>query len=553
MPFIRATAWHHRLALLLVCAAGAGGVQAATYYVAPAGSDAANGTSIEIPLKTIQKAVERAGPGDEIQVRAGTYREDIDIKAGGAAGRLLTIAAYKGETPVIKGSDIVTGWTQQDANTWKKTDWKINSQQVFVDFDTRPGPPLQQIGMPSRFYKTFEYPKAVGQGLADMTPGSFFYDPAAGTLYIRLADGSDPNRHTVEVSTRKNLLRLDAPYVRVQGLAFRHSNVSANMQQGAAITMSSNSVLDHCDVQWADFAGVNLGLNTTGVQVTNSNISNNGDSAINAPGSYAFRIAGNQLTGNNYRNFNPLWHAGGVKATTKAYGTVERNEVAHNNGSGIWFDYANSKQPLIVRNNFIHDNGPVDSGIFIEVSNNGRVYNNVLANNARRGIYLSGSDGIHVYNNTIFGTKGYAGIELGGMPRQGATLTDNRVYNNIISHGESRYDLIIAPDNGSTIAGNQSDYNNVYRPNAPIHLASAGNFTDLRAWQGATHMDERSISADPDFVAPGAARASADLEVKPGSPVTRAGKAPDDTVEGATAAPAAGVFPIGASGIAPRK
>jgi parallel beta-helix repeat protein len=394
----------------------------------------------------------------------------------------------------------------------------------------------------------------VGQGVADMTSGSFYYDPAASTLYVRLADGGDPNHHTIEASTRKSLLRLNAPYVRLQGLAFRHSNVSGAIQQGAAITMSDNSVLDHCDVQWTDFAGVNLGLKTNAVQVTNSNISNNGDSGINAPASFAFRIAGNRITGNNYRNFNPLWHAGGIKATTKAYGTVERNEVANNNGSGIWFDYANSGQPLIVRNNFIHDNGPVDSGIFMEVSSGGRIYNNVLANNTRRGIYLSGSDDIHVYNNTVFGTKGYAGIELGGMPRQGATLTKNRVYNNIISHGESRYDLIIAPDNGGTIAGNQSDYNNVYRPNAPIRLASAANYTDLRAWQGATHMDERSISADPGFVAPAAAGAAVNLEIKPGSPAAGAGKAPDDPLD-STAAPTArnagGAFPMGASGIAP--
>lgn len=555
MPFISIRARVLRRAFLLFAGLSAGLAHAATYYVAPSGSDAANGTSIEIPLKTLQKAVDRAGPGDEIQVRAGTYREEVEVKNGGAAGRPLAITSYKNEPAVIKGSDVVSGWVQQDANTWKKTDWKINSQQVFVDFDAHPGPPLQQIGSPSKFYKAFEYPKPAGQGLADMAPGSFFYDPAASTLYIRLADGADPNRHTIEASTRKSLLRVNAPYVKVQGLAFRHSNVSAFMQQGAAITLSANSQLDHCDIQWADFAGVNLGYQTTGVQVTNSNISNNGDSGINAPGSYAFRIAGNTIKGNNYRNFNPLWHAGGIKATTKAYGTVERNEVADNQGSGIWFDYANGEQPLIVRNNFVHDNGPVDSGIFIEVSNNGRIYNNVLANNARRGIYLSGSDGIQVYNNTIFGTKGYAGIELGGMPRQGATLTNNRVYNNIISHGESRYDLIIMPANGSSIAANQSDYNNIYRPGAPIRLASAGNYTDLRAWQGATHMDERSISTDPEFVSPTAKGGAVDLEVKPGSPVARAGKAPDEAAD--SAAPAAkataGAFAIGASGIAPRK
>jgi parallel beta-helix repeat protein len=548
-PLRTATA---HLAALLLCAIGAA-AQAATYYVAPGGSDSASGTSAGSAFKTIQNAVGRAQPGDEIQIRAGTYRESVEVKNGGAAGRPLVIRGYGREMPVIKGSDVVKDWEKADANTWKKTGWSVNSQQVFVDFDQHPGPPLTQIGMPSRFYHVFEYPKPTGQGLPDLMPGSFFYDPGASTLYIRLVDNADPNRHTIEASTRASLLRLAAPYVRVQGIAFRHSNVSAVSQQGGAVLLSSSSVLDHCDVQWTDFAGVNLGLNTTGVQVTDSNISHNGDSGINAPGSFAFRIAGNTITGNNYRNFNPLWHAGGIKATTKAYGTVEHNEVAGNTGSGIWFDYSNGGQPLVIRDNFVHDNGPVDAAIMLEVSNNARVYNNVIANNSRRGIYISGSDNVHAYNNTIYGTKSYAGIELGGMPRQGATLTGNRVYNNIISNGDSRYDLIIAPDNGTSITGNHSDYNNIYRPNAPIHLTSGNSYTDLRAWQGATHMDEKSISADPKFVAPGDS-GHVDLDLKPDSPAARAGRAPDDPVEGTRAAKSGdGGYRLGASGVTARR
>lgn len=545
MP-LRLSRYARACVALLTLAGGA--AHAAIYYVAPNGSDSANGTAVENPLKTIQKAADRAGPGDEIQLRTGTYREAVTVKNGGADGRPLLIRAYRNERPVIKGSDVVTGWEKADASTWKKTAWSINSQQVFVDFDQHPGPPLTQIGMPSRFYRAFEYPKPTGQGLPDLMPGSFFYDASAQTLYLRLADNSDPNSHVIEASTRPSLLRLDGPNVRVQGIAFRHSNVSGAGQQGAAVLLSSNSVLDHCDVQWTDFAGVNLGLKTTGAQVLDSNISHNGNSGINAPASYGFRVAGNTIAANNYRNFNPLWHAGGIKATTQAWGTVERNEVAGNTGSGIWFDYANGGQPLVIRDNNVHDNGPVDSAIMLEVSKNARVYNNVLANNSRRGVYVSGSDNVRVYNNTIYATRGYAGIELGGMPRQGATLTQNRVYNNIISNGDTRYDLIIAPDNGATIAGNQSDYNNIYRPDQPIRLASNGNFADLRAWQNATRMDGRSISADPGFVAPGGS-GRVDLDLKPDSPAARAGKAPDDPVDGDTPVRSGG-YPIGAT---PRK
>jgi parallel beta-helix repeat protein len=525
----------HRMPRLLACAcylcAFSGTAHAATYYVSPNGSDAASGTAIENPMQTIQKAVQRAAPGDTVMLRAGTYREQIEVAKGGSQQRPLTISAYKAELPVIKGSDVVTGWEPHEGAIWKKAGWGVNSQQVFVDFDEKqPVKPLQQIGMPSRFYKAFEYPKPVGRGLADMQPGSFFYDPAASTLYVWLFDGSDPNKHQMEVSTRKSLIRITAPYVNLHGLMFRHSNVSAFSQQGAAVELGAYSVMEACDVQWTDFAGVIMGYKQPGAQVIDSNISNNGNSGLNGPASYGFRVSGVTLNGNNYRGFNPLWHAGGLKATTQAHGIVERSEVAFNKGSGIWFDYANSGEAIVIRNNYIHDNGPVDSAIFFEVSKNGHIYNNVLANNARRGIYLSGSDDTRVYNNTLFGTRDYAGIELGGLPRAGATLTNNMVYNNIISHGSTRYDLIILPPNGASIAGNQSDYNNIYRPNEPIRLTSGNSYTDLAGWRSATRLDARSISADPRFVAANPANPAGtpgkadDLAVQPGSPVLGAGK-----------------------------
>jgi parallel beta-helix repeat protein len=205
------------------------------------------------------------------------------------------------------------------------------------------------------------------------------------------------------------------------------------------------------------------------------------------------------MNNNNTRKINALWDAGGLKATTKAYGTIEYSEVGFNNGSGIWFDYANSGNAITIRNNYIHDNGPLDAAIFFEVSKNGRIYNNIIANNQRRGIYLSASDNTQVYNNTVFGTAGYAGIEIGGMPRTGATLTGNIIQNNIISHGTSKYDLFMAVANGTTISGNTSDYNNYYRPGSAIQLSSGIMYYNINSFSTATNMDKHSMNIDPLF------------------------------------------------------
>lgn len=471
----------------------------ATYYVDTKGSDANSGTSLTSPFKTIQKSMNIAVAGDTVYVRGGVYREQVDVTRGGgtAPDKMLHVLAYANETPIIRGSDQVTGWVLHSGNIWKKTNWAHNSQQVFVGGGDTPS--LQQIGMP-KLYTTFEYPKPVGSSVYSMVPGSFYYDAVNLSLYVWLPDGSDPNTKMIEASTRRRLFYMGVPYIHLKGFAFRHSNASAFAKMGAAVELGSNSIIESSDIQYTDFAGLSMGYLKTGAQALNCNVSNNGNSGVNGAGSYNFRVFNVRMNNNNTRNFNAFWHAGGLKATTKAYGTVEYSEVGFNNGSGIWFDYANSGSLITIRNNYIHDNGPLDAAIYFEVSKNGRIYNNIIANNQRRGIYLSASDNTQVYNNTVVGTGGYSGIEVGGMPRTGATLTGNSIQNNIISHGTSKYDLFMAVENGTTISGNSSDYNNYFRPGSAIQLSLGNIYTNLSSFVTATKMDTHSINIDSRFI-----------------------------------------------------
>ena len=515
--------WLRQAFFLLLPIIVAPSAWATTYYVATTGNDGNAGTSVDSPFRTIQYAMGKAVAGDTVLVRGGTYREQVEVSAGGTADKPITVSGYAGEVPIIKGSDIVTGWTQYSATIWKKTAWPYNSQQVFADFDASPRKSLQQIGMPSQYYTTWEYNKPVGTGLADMTAGTFFYDPSTLTLYVWLADGSDPNKHVMEASVRRRLFFMHQPYIRLKGFAFRHTSSSAFVQQGAAVELSSNSVIEICDIQYVDFAGLNMGYLQNNARADHCNISNNGNSGINAAGSVNFAVTNVTMNNNNNRNFNPLWHAGGFKGTSQTYGLIENSEVGYNNGSGIWFDYANSNAQTVIRNNYIHDNGPVDSAIFFEVSNNGLIYNNVLVNNKRRGIYLAAANNARVYNNTIVGTGDRAAIEVGGMPRGTATLTNNAVYNNIVSHGTSQYDLYIMPANGTTIVGNTSDYNDFYRATGSISLWSGSSYSDLPSWRNATKLDTHSISANPAFVAVTTPPSALNYAVTAGSPVIDAG------------------------------
>lgn len=498
---------------------------AVSYYVSTTGKDTNSGTTTSTPFRTLQRAVDKAIAGDTINVRGGTYREEVSIyRNGGSSGRYVTIQAYGSEKPVLKGSELVTGWTLHYGKIWKRTNWQHNSQQVFVDL--RDGPSLKQVGMPSSYYTKYEYPKPLGSGVSSMVAGSFYYDRGAKVLYLWLPDGSSPNNHKIEASTKKRVLFMGKPYIYVKGLTFRHSNSAAHLKQGMGVELSSNSVCDRCDIQYMDFAGLSMGYLQNGAQVINSVISNNGNSGINMPASYNFRVANNKISNNNTRNFYQFWHAGGIKAASKAYGKVEFNDIGYNNGSGIWFDYANGGSQIIIRNNFIHNNGPVEAAIFMEASKNALIYNNVITNNKRRGVYVSASNSIKVYNNTLYNTGVHAAIEVNGMPRSGQTLTGNSVNNNIISHSTSKYDVFIAKPNGGTISNNTSNNNLIYRSSGAPQLAWGGSiYTSLTNWRNATGLDKNSLLGNPLFSSASSTGAGTNWAVQSSSPAVNKGQA----------------------------
>ncbi|WP_406470782.1 right-handed parallel beta-helix repeat-containing protein [Streptomyces sp. NBC_01615] len=85
---------------------------APTIVVAVNGDDAAAGTP-DHPLRTIQKAVDKAKPGDVIAVRAGTYAltDNITIATSGTASQPITLGAYPGERVVVDGEALPASHT----------------------------------------------------------------------------------------------------------------------------------------------------------------------------------------------------------------------------------------------------------------------------------------------------------------------------------------------------------------------------------------------------------------------------------------------------------
>jgi hypothetical protein len=104
------------------------------YVSATNGNDQNNtGKSTGSPFRTIQKAADNAVSGDVVYVRAGTYREGVNMKADG-----VTYQAYPGETVIINGAELLTSWTLESGSTYKTTmNWDVDdswgTNQAFSD------------------------------------------------------------------------------------------------------------------------------------------------------------------------------------------------------------------------------------------------------------------------------------------------------------------------------------------------------------------------------------------------------------------------------------
>ncbi|MEU6259679.1 right-handed parallel beta-helix repeat-containing protein [Streptomyces sp. NPDC047043] len=92
--------------------AGEASAAAKTLVVATNGDDSAPGT-LTRPLKSIQKAVDLAAPGDTIAVRGGTYAltDNITITTSGTASQPITLGAYQGERVVVDGEQLPASHT----------------------------------------------------------------------------------------------------------------------------------------------------------------------------------------------------------------------------------------------------------------------------------------------------------------------------------------------------------------------------------------------------------------------------------------------------------
>jgi parallel beta-helix repeat protein len=431
---------------------------AATYHVDGAAANAADanpGTEVA-PWKTISRAAaaKELAPGDTVLIRSGVYREHVAITVSGAPERPVTFAAAPGCRVVIKGSEIVRGtWSkvQGDATVREPYPnaftgvWKIPlGDEFFADPDFQPSyadrakrwvsqvfiddeQSLQRIG-PDPIYTNEPYAKlaCVGRDLSDIIDGSFYFDAAEQTLYIKHM--GDPSWFNIEVGVRGFGLTASKIHdVVIRGLEVRHNRQPGGQWPMASLNECERVLIEGCRFYQADFCGLSIGTSRN-CTVRDCEMAYNGNTGFSLGQSEDCTIEDSRLLFNNTRRFHSGWHAGGMKCIpANRRITVQRCEVAYNVASdGIWFD-ADNAEIRILDNVSHHNDG---CGIFFEINpGGGLIANNLCYANRGRGIYVSGSQKTWVVHNTL--AVNGAGIVC--MPREDPfTLEEVNVLNNLL-------------------------------------------------------------------------------------------------------------------------
>jgi len=417
----------------------------AQYFVAQQGSGASDenpGTSAR-PFRTIGKALSVVKEGDSIIVHKGVYRERIQIPEGRLHAPISIVAAVKEggkyEEVIISGADIIDSWEHyqgedapQDATVLVHQPWT----HVWIGWsrDMSHGAPAP-IGRSEQVIVDGTLLKPV-LSTKDMEPGTFFADPKeTKALYVRLKDDDSPDKHIVEASVRDTLISVP-DHTRVRGLVLRYA---ANRAQHGALDISGKQVLvEDCVVEWTNCTGIRIsGENFILRRVTSRN---NGQLGMGGKGKN-FLIEECIFQDNNVKGFSPGWEAGGFKIVHSWGAKIERCKAVGNHGPGMWFDGYNYAGEI--RQCYCADND--NSGIFIEISEDFLITDNLCVNNggtgigdwAGAGISIGESRDCYVAFNTCVDNQ--YGISIRGqIPRKvGQTVYKNRnitIRNNILTY-----------------------------------------------------------------------------------------------------------------------
>ena len=435
--------------IAVLCCLGAACTATAAQYVVDQKNSAAkddNPGTPEKPYLTINKAASVAKAGDTVIVKPGLYREFAGLYHSGTAEAPIRFQADPPGSVVVSGADLVSNWeAAPGSDPVYFTPWKY----VFA-IDTHDGKPVEfhpdNAPLWGRAEQAFSDNKPLkpclsldelrkgwaeySAAIRDKKPsavlntplpklgtpfvGMYFADTVKDKrLYLWLADGSDPRKHELELSTRDMVIGSNpwgfkggTQYVQVTGFIFRRA---ATFPQRAGVWLQGkNNLMENCIVE--EMSGSGAAVDGT---MRHCVLRRNGHGGGGAFGD-GFVNEESLWEDNAWKPLDRGWDSAGAKICVVDGGIIQKCVFRHNGGSGLWFDI--HARNILVQDCVFWENEC--SGIMVEISRNIRIIHNLAVRNAvnavgkidagawsSAGFLLAESENCVVAWNTCVGNK----------------------------------------------------------------------------------------------------------------------------------------------------
>ena len=435
------------------------------YYVDGAqGNDKNDGLTLATAWKTIQKSLDSAVAGSTVEIRGGTYYEQLTVHVTGTAGNPVTFTNYNNEQVIIDGS-------------------KISGTTILTVTD-----------------KSFLI-------FSNLTIQNITKNNAMGVLVSASKNGavSDVTFHNVafkninwtsSASTKPNSNQNAQPFI-----AFGYGTTQAN-----AIT---NLVIDSCEFS-NNITGFSESLsldgNIDGFTITNNKVHDNSNIGIAAIGHYG---TSSNSTLDQSRN-------GVIRGNT-----CFNNVANYATSGGIYID---GGRDIKIDRNITYQNG---YGIEVGNEENGTasnitVTNNLIFLNQVTGIafggYNTGTTGqvtnCVFRNNSFFknNTNNDGSGEFYVTKASNCTIGNNVFYTN-------SQNTLFSFENISPQTGNTIDYNDWFTEEGNASDITINwrdqSYSSFTSYKTGTSQDAHSFFKDPLFTSIGT---TPDMHVKTGSP-----------------------------------
>lgn len=411
------------------------------------GNDLNNGTSLATAWKTIQKACNAATPNSIVQIKAGTYNENIVVNISGTPGNSITLKNYLNDIVLIDGTG-TSGTTM--------------------------------LSVTDKNYLNFQ----------NLTIQNLTVNDAQGVL-IETTGNNSSTELSFKNITVKNINWTANPAT----IPTSNNNAQSFIAYGGDGGIT-NITIDSCKV-FNNILGfseaMTLDGNVDGFTIKNCEVHDNTNIGIDIAGNYQISSnpttdhARNGLLFNNtcYKNVSLAATSAGIYVDGGQNVLIEKNKCYENgNGIEIGCEENGTTNTIIVKNNLIYNNQEV--GIYVggyTTSTSGQVLDCIIRNNTL------------FKNNSLNDGTGEMNI----------SKASNCVFENNIFYTNNQ-DVLFSVDAISPQTNNVFNYNCWFTPsNDPNNITvnwRTSTYSTFADYQTGISDETNSIYNDPDLVNP---------------------------------------------------